>query len=99
MDDINEIYNLFPEIKENIFIEKKVGQGNKFEMNRGLDKRFLIASKKIIYAIKIIFVETISRGSSNWVATKTIFATREVGMSKWPDGLFLGRFHMLWSKM
>ena len=28
MDDINELYYLFPEVKENIFIEKKVGQGS-----------------------------------------------------------------------
>ena len=27
MDDINELYYLFPQVKENIFIEKKVGQG------------------------------------------------------------------------
>jgi cell division control protein 7 len=27
MDDIEELYGLFPEIKQNVFIEKKVGQG------------------------------------------------------------------------
>jgi cell division control protein 7 len=27
MDDIEELYHLFPEIKQNINIEKKVGQG------------------------------------------------------------------------
>ncbi len=27
MDDINELYYLFPDIKENIIVEKKVGQG------------------------------------------------------------------------
>ena len=29
MDDIQELYSLFPEIKEHIFVEKKVGQGIK----------------------------------------------------------------------
>jgi hypothetical protein len=28
MDDIEELYHLFPEIKSQIIIEKKVGQGN-----------------------------------------------------------------------
>ena len=27
MDDIKELYHLFPDLKENIVIEKKVGQG------------------------------------------------------------------------
>jgi hypothetical protein len=27
MDDIEELYYLFPQIKENIKVEKKVGQG------------------------------------------------------------------------
>jgi hypothetical protein len=30
MDDIQELYYLFPEIKEHIQIEKKVGQGCRF---------------------------------------------------------------------
>ncbi len=30
MDDIQELYYLFPEIKEHIIVEKKVGQGIKY---------------------------------------------------------------------
>lgn len=27
MDDIQELYSLFPEVKDHIFVEKKIGQG------------------------------------------------------------------------
>ena len=40
-----------------------------------------------------------SRSISKCVVTKVIFATREVGMSKWPYDLLLGHFHMIWSKV
>lgn len=43
MDDIDDLYSLFPEIKEHIFVEKKIGQGLDFS----LDVSFILINKKI----------------------------------------------------
>jgi len=48
MDDINELYFLFPQVKENIFIEKKVGQGKfkKKKVDFVLSLKFLFSNFK-----------------------------------------------------
>jgi hypothetical protein len=38
MDDIGELYYLFPELKDNIVVEKKVGQGCKIFEKRNLSE-------------------------------------------------------------
>lgn len=42
MDDIDELYYLFPELKDNIVVEKKVGQGyNDMKINTILNCYYL----------------------------------------------------------
>ena len=61
MDDIQELYYLFPEIKEHISIEKKVGQGTLFIINSKNEpntiKAKLTLKERSFLFIQDIFVE------------------------------------------
>ena len=84
MDDIGELYYLFPELKDNIVVEKKVGQGCKIFEKRNLseDQKFIGNFLKFLGTFSYVYSAHFLKKTDEKVALKYIIPTSSPSRTK-----------------